>query len=160
MTNITFRKTPKLSDELNIQRILEESKFFTKAEVNIAISLIRDKIHRKEKSSYQFIFLEKEFKLLGYSCFGYIEATNNCYDLYWIAVDTSLKRNGYGSLILKETEKTISKQNGHHIYIETSSSDLYEPTRKFYENNGYIKEAELRNFYKENDHKLIYSKII
>ena len=160
MNNLTFRNTPKLCDELNVQRILADSKFFTQSEINIAISLIQEKLNRKDKSSYQFIFLEKDLKLIAYSCFGYIEATNNCFDLYWIAVDPVFKNKGYGTLLIKETEKTISKQNGHHIYIETSSSPLYKPTRIFYEKNGYEKEAEIKNFYKENEHKIIYSKSI
>ena len=160
MDNYTFRYEVQYSDLISIKNILSESGFFNDSEIDIAVSLIQEKLEDIRESSYQFIFLEDEFGVIGYTCYGYIDGTKSSYDLYWIAVDPNYKREGYGTLLLKKAETLIRSKKGSHIYIETSSTSLYEPTRLFYENNGYKKEAVLKNFYNEGDDKIIFSKRI
>ncbi len=98
--------------------------------------------------------------LLGYTCFGPIPGTSHSFDLYWIAIDMKHRGKGLGSQLLIRSEKEICKMGGKRIYIETSSSPLYLPTRSFYIRNGYSLEAELKDYYKEGDNKLIYVKVI
>ncbi len=160
MNNLSFRYIPNKEDISKIETILYETTFFSENEIDIATSLIEEKIENKLESTYQFIFLEKDKQVIGFSCYGFIDGTDNSYDLYWIAVDQQYKRNGYGSLLLKESETLIAKKPKVNIYIETSSSEKYKPTREFYEKHNYIKEAVIKNFYKENDDKIIYSKSV
>lgn len=160
MNEISFRYTPIKDDIDKIERILIDSTFFNENEIDIAISLIEEKLSKTIESSYQFIFLMLKNEVIGFCCFGYIEATDISYDIYWIAIDQKYKRNGYGSLLLEKCEKMISKNHNANIYIETSSSEKYKPTRNFYEKHNYIKEAVIKNFYKENDDKIIYSKSV
>lgn len=160
MNKLCFRYIPNKEDISKIEIILKETTFFSENEIDIALSLIEEKIENKLQSSYQFIFLEKDNEVIGFSCYGFIEGTKYSYDLYWIAVDQQYKRNGYGSLLLKESEKLIAKNPKANIYIETSSTEKYKPTREFYKKHGYKKEAEIKDFYNENDNKCIYSKTI
>lgn len=160
MDDYHFRYDPITYDLVSIKVLLNEIGFFNDSEINIAISLLEEKLQDKKDSNYQFIFLENEKKIIGYSCYGFIEGTNNSYDLYWIAVDHNFRGKGYGALILEKTEELIKSKSGAHIYIETSSLPLYEPTRIFYKNHGYIKEAIIKDFYKKDDDKLIYSKAL
>jgi hypothetical protein len=44
------------------------------------------------------------------------------------------------------------------VYAETSTQELYTPTRIFYESAGYFKEAVIEDFYAEGDSKAIYVK--
>jgi hypothetical protein len=44
--------------------------------------------------------------------------------------------------------------------IETSSRPDYARARRFYERSGYKKTAVLEDFYREGDHKLIYTRRI
>ncbi len=158
MNNYTFRYEPQKTDLVQIKEILKVSGFFKESEVEIALSLFEDKINNKETSTYQFVILEDKDKILGYSCFGFIDGTETSFDLYWIAVNQNLKRKGFGTIILKETERIIKSNEGFHIYIETSSTPLYKPTRQFYEKNSYKIEARIKDFYDINDDKIIYSK--
>lgn len=158
MSNYIFRYEPKKTDLVQIEEILKASGFFKESEVEIALSLFEDKINNKENSTYQFVILENKDKILGYSCFGFIDGTETSFDLYWIAVNQNLKRKGFGTIILKETERIIRREEGVHIYIETSSTLLYKPTRHFYEKNSYTIEARIKDFYDINDDKIIYSK--
>jgi len=48
--------------------------------------------------------------------------------------------------------------SGRLIIAETSNLEKYHPTRHFYEQNGYVLEAIIRDFYKPGDGKAIYIK--
>jgi hypothetical protein len=47
---------------------------------------------------------------------------------------------------------------GRYLVAETSAMEKYTPTRHFYEMNDYSKEAEIADFYKIGDGKVIYVK--
>jgi hypothetical protein len=61
-------------------------------------------------------------------------------------------------MLLERSEAAIGELGGRRIYIETSTRDLYLPTRQFYESSGYQAEATLREFYSPGDNKVIYVK--
>jgi len=160
MSDLFFRQQIQPSDIETIADMVESSGFFSEEEVEIAIELAEDKLDKQGVSSYRFLFAELDNRVVGYSCYGLIPATQASYDLYWIVVTKDMRSRGLGKCIMAETEKLIFTQGGRQIYAETSSRDQYKPTHKFYENCGYIKEAFLKNFYAEGDGKFIYSKIL
>jgi ribosomal protein S18 acetylase RimI-like enzyme len=156
---LTYRSLIHPSDIQAIGKIVQSSGFFSLAEIDLALELVKEKI-ADVNSSYQFLFGEKENIVWGYTCFGLIPATAGSFDLYWIAVDEQFRGKGIGKELLTRTENIIHDCGGHNIYIETSSRDQYSPTQGFYIGCGYHKEAFLRDFYGPNDGKLIYSKTI
>ncbi len=158
MEPYTFREQPVLTDIQSIASILNTSGFFNKEEQEVGVSLVRERLQQGESCDYFFQFAEVERSVRGYTCFGPIPGTKSSYDLYWIAVDTTYRGQGLGTLLLRQTEQEIERRGGTRIYIETSSSDLYVPTRSFYERNNYQLEAELKDYYAPNDNKLIYVK--
>ncbi|MGH6749630.1 MAG: GNAT family N-acetyltransferase [Methyloceanibacter sp.] len=52
----------------------------------------------------------------------------------------------------------MRKAGAKHIYVDTSSSDRYAPTRGFYQRMGFVEEARLPDFYAPGDGKVIYVK--
>jgi ribosomal protein S18 acetylase RimI-like enzyme len=103
---------------------------------------------------------ERGGRLVGYTCYGLIAATEGSYDLYWIAVEAARQRAGIGAAVLAETERLIRAAGGRRIYAETSGRSEYVPTRGFYERNGYAEEARLKDFYRPGDDKVIYVKAV
>jgi len=158
MSDFSFRFEPTYTDLISVNNILRDTDFFSDSEIDLAISLLQEKLEDIFESSYEFVFIENDTSLIGYACYGFIQGTRSSYDLYWIAVDPACEREGYGTLLLKKTESIIRNKRGKNIYIETSSTALYEPTRLFYEKNGYEREALIKDYYDFNDHKIIYSK--
>jgi ribosomal protein S18 acetylase RimI-like enzyme len=47
-----------------------------------------------------------------------------------------------------------------HIYVETSCSERYAPTRGFYQRLGFAEQARLPDFYAPGDGKVIYVKTL
>jgi ribosomal protein S18 acetylase RimI-like enzyme len=160
MDMLTFRDEPRFSDIEDIARILGESGFFNQEEQEVGVSLVRERLDKGVDSGYYFQFGEIDREVVAYTCFGPIPGTKSSYDLYWIAVDNKRRGCGLGSLLLVQTEVLIREMGGTRVYIETSSSPLYEPTRSFYVRNGYILEATLQDYYAPQDHKLMYVKVI
>jgi ribosomal protein S18 acetylase RimI-like enzyme len=160
MTKLIYRHQIQLSDLEAISTIVKSSGFFSAAETDIALELAEEKLEHQDASSYRFLFVENEKRVVGYTCYGLIPATCFSYDLYWIAVLKDFCGQGLGKLLMAKTEKLIRAGGGKQIYVETSSRDQYQPTHNFYESCGYHQEAFLKNFYSESDSKIIYVKIL
>lgn len=156
---LLFRKSLRESDIEAIGEIVKSSGFFYEDEVEVAVELVRENLDKgPELSGYHFVVAEYEGKISGYTCFGPIPCTKNRYDLYWIAVHNKYRQMGLGKRLIQETEAQIKAMGGTKIYIETSSRDLYQPTRRFYLACGYQVEAVLKDFYDQGDDKVIFIK--
>jgi ribosomal protein S18 acetylase RimI-like enzyme len=160
MNDLIYRQHIQHSDIGSISDIVNSSGFFSAEEIDIALELAEEKLTQPHDSSYQFLFAENGERVVGYTCFGLIPATTGSYDLYWIAVDKKLRGAGLGKDLMKKTEKIISGLGGKRIYAETSSRHQYQSTHGFYESCGYRKEAVLKDFYMEQDSKIIYVKTL
>jgi ribosomal protein S18 acetylase RimI-like enzyme len=111
-----------------------------------------------EKCGYYFIVDKEGERVLGYACYGPRALTDRTYDLYWIAVDPATRGGGIGKKLLAASEVAIKKLGGRLLIVETSGLPKYEPTRGFYHATGYLHEATLKDFYKEGDDLVIFTK--
>jgi len=155
---ITWRQVVQESDKAIIFRLTRDTGVFSDEEVNIAVELADEKLLEGDVCSYQFLFAEQDRQVVGYSCFGLIPFTDRRFDLYWIAVDKKLQKQGIGKKILQRSEEIMLSQGGEQVYAETSGRDDYIATRHFYQRNQYIQMAELPNYYRHGDSKIIYCK--
>jgi ribosomal protein S18 acetylase RimI-like enzyme len=161
VTPYHYRFEPVPQDIDAVRKIVESTRFFSPAEVDIACELVATRLDRGRESGYEFVFLDDPHSdnlTIGYACFGEIPCTIRNYDLYWIAVDDAFRGRGLGRNVLLTAEAHIRKLCGRQIYVDTAGRDQYEPTRRFYERNGYTCVAVLKDFYAPGDAKHIYSK--
>ncbi len=157
---LTFRYSPEPDDCNKVRELIRKTGFFSDEEEKVAIELIEEKLSLGSKSTYDFIFAEKDGALVGYTCYGLIPLTKASYDLYWIAVDPGYQGGGIGRILLTMTENNIRESGGLQLYSETSSREQYTPTRKFYMKCGYKKGADFRDFYYPGDGKIIFYKML
>jgi GNAT superfamily N-acetyltransferase len=158
--DLTFRYEVKKADLLPVERIVESTGVFNESEVEIAVELAEDRLERGDTSEYFFVFAEGEGSVLGFSCYGTISATDSRYEIFWIAVDKTLHRRGIGKQLLTETERKIREIGGKRIYVQTSSTPVYDPTRSFYAQNGYSLAAQLPDYHRTGDDLCIFMKSI
>jgi GNAT superfamily N-acetyltransferase len=159
-TKVNFRHTVQQADAENVRELIDSTGFFSKAEADVAVELVDERLSKGLASGYHFLFAEIDGRTIGYTCYGPIACTISSYDLYWIAVHNEVRGKGVGKLLLLESEKRIQNLGGSRIYIETSNKQQYEPTRGFYLNCGYKIEAILDHFYGPSDGKVIYVKAV
>ncbi|RJR50846.1 MAG: N-acetyltransferase [Desulfobacteraceae bacterium] len=160
LDGLVFRNEPRPQDEEVVHAIVSSSGFFSPAEIEIALELLQERIAKGVSSGYHFLFAESDGKVIGYACFGPIPCTLTSFDLYWIAVRPSLRGSGVGRRILAKAESEIRKLGGARIYVETSSRELYLPTRTFYLKCGYQEEGLFKHFYAPGDHKVVFLKVL
>jgi len=157
---IKFRSAIRQSDVSLIRDIVISTGFFSQEEVDIAIELLKEAIKKGCDSDYLFQFAEENGVTKGYVCYGPIAGSHYSFDIYWIAVHNEYQGQGIGRKLLSSVEKDIMKKGGKRIYIETSSRELYKPTRSFYESAKYKVAAMLDDFYDLDDDKVIFLKIL
>lgn len=153
---ITVRHDVRDTDVSHIMRLVDATQFFTQAEVDIAVELIRERLEKGPASGYEFVIAEEDASMLGYACFGEIPCTVGSYDLYWIVVNPAHQRAGLGQQLMLDVERRVQGLGGRAIYIDTSGSTQYASTHRFYERCGYQRIAELPDFYGPGDPKQIY----
>lgn len=156
--NLVIRSAVMPEDVKHIREIVTSTNFFHNYEIDVAVELVEEALAEGKESGYSFLFVEVDGKTVAYSCFGLIPCTKSSYDLYWIVVHHDFRSNGIGKKLLELTEQAAREMGGSGMYAETSSQQLYEPTRRFYLANSYMEEAKLKDFYNLGDDKLVYSK--
>jgi ribosomal protein S18 acetylase RimI-like enzyme len=154
--SIALRDTVTPDDVEHVRRIVRTTGFFHDHEMDVAVELVRERLNRGIDSGYHFLFADLDGATIGYACYGPIACTAGSYDLYWIAVDPECQSKGIGRVLLRACEARMAEAGGRHVYVETSSRTLYEPTRAFYQRCGYSEAARLADFYADGDAKVIY----
>ncbi len=155
---LAWRDAVSPADLAAVRRLVATTEMFTPAEVDIAVELVLERIARGQASGYEFVLAEADGQLAGYACYGATPGTAGTWDLYWIVVGPQGQRRGIGGALLAEVEARIGAAPGRSLVAETSSLDLYRPTRGFYRKHGFEKAAELADFYRPGDGKIIYRK--
>jgi len=153
---ITFRTEVVSSDLQTIEDIVRSTGFFHDYEIPVARELAEERLAKGIESDYFFVFAQVDGKTVSYACYGPIACTNGSYDLYWIVTHNDYRGKGIGVKVLEETKKEVLKLNGRLLIAETSTKDQYQPTRSFYEKNGFMCDAIIEGFYEPDDGKAMY----
>jgi ribosomal protein S18 acetylase RimI-like enzyme len=147
------------SHRATVYEILQLTDMFTLPEINVAMELIDVYLFNKEQKDYLiYVAIGQGNEVVGYICYGPTPATEGTFDIYWIAVSPAIQKRGIGRELLVFAENEIQKYRGRMIIIETSSQQKYFATQQFYQKNGYIIEARIKDFYRSGDDKLIFIK--
>jgi GNAT superfamily N-acetyltransferase len=150
---------PSIKDGPQIHSITANTTVFNQVEVECVDELWQDYlVQGPEKSGYYFLVAKESDRVLGYTCYGPRSLTSGTYDLYWIAVDPTIRRGGVGRALLAATEQAVRDLGGRLLVLETSGLPIYVPTRNFYLATGYTLEATLKDFYREGDDLVIFTK--
>jgi ribosomal protein S18 acetylase RimI-like enzyme len=155
---ISLRNFVTYRDLNEIRRQLEDDGFFKPSEIEVALELVEDSIAKGTNSDYNFILAEYEGKIAGYVCYGPILVTDRRFDLYWISVRKEFRGRNIGSLLLLNAEKNIMNLGGTAVFIETSSLESYQQTRRFYSRHGYHEVARIPDYYADKDARVVYMK--
>lgn len=144
-------------DKPALMRILKNTPEFKPFEVTVAEELIDYYLADGIKSGYNILIADDD-GVAGYVCYGETPCTVGTWDIYWIAVSQDKRGKGIGKMLDTAAETAIRKAKGRLAFIETSSTPLYDNTRKFYEARGYEQVARIKDFYMPGDDKIILQK--
>jgi D-alanine-D-alanine ligase len=145
-------------DRARIHEILVATARFTRQEVDWAMELVDLAFAHPEKHEYEVHVLEEAEAPQGYVLFGPTPKAEGVFDLYWIAVDPKVQRQGLGQILLRFVENEVRRLEGRMLLIETSSKRSYAPTVRFYLRAGYREISRIKDFYRIEDDKVVFSK--
>ncbi|MCK9239099.1 GNAT family N-acetyltransferase [Desulfocurvus sp.] len=164
---LTLRESVRPEDRQAVMDVAASSGFFSPAEVEMAGSLVEERLRDGEPSGYFFVFAEdgagagsgaQAAPLAGFACYGPATYAPDWVDLYWIAVHQSRRGAGVGGALLELVERRVRGARPTTLVAETSSRGQYRPTRAFYEHKGFSLIAMMKSFYAPGEHKIIYAK--
>lgn len=150
-------------DRSRIREILVATARFTDDEIRAAVELVDHSLDDGARSEYLTYVLEAPESgpgrmVQGYVTYGATPKTEGVFDLYWIAVDPRHQGQGFGQLLLRFVENEVRRQRGRMLLIETSSKDSYAPTLRFYQRSGYDEISRIKDFYRIECDKIVFSK--
>jgi ribosomal protein S18 acetylase RimI-like enzyme len=141
-----------------IQSLAARVELFEPEEITVVNELWAEYLQKgAEQSGYYFLLAVEDENLLGFACYGPRPLTIGTFDLYWIAVDSQFRNRGIGKKLLRAVEQDAKQRGGRLLVAETSGTEDYTPTRKFYLSAGYLAEAQIHDFYKEGDDLVIFT---
>lgn len=141
-------------------RITSATGFFYPEEVEVAREVLLEAAENGESSGYHAHVATRGQKAAGYVCFGPTPLTRGTWDIYWIAVDPQQQRQGIGNRLMGLAEEQIRSHEGRLVLAETSSRELYEPTRGFYRRMGYQEVSYIPDFYDVGDGRVTFAKVL
>ncbi len=153
---------PRPEDAPTIERIARDVGFFNESEVAVVLEMFEHFFHPESRDDHTFVVYRNpdDQTLEGFACYGPAPLTERNWDLYWICVDRTRQGNGIGRRLLASIEAELRGRHARALYLETSDTPLYRPTREFYERNGYQGVATISDYYAPGDGMVIYRKIL
>jgi len=146
------------ADKPALIHILKHTREFKSYEVTVAEEVIDSYLRDPKGSGYNVLVAEGNPGIAGYVCYGPTPCTDGTWDIYWIAVDRAVREQGIGAALTRNAEAAVQKARGRMIIIETSSTPIYDKTRRFYLGRGYEVVGRIPDFYAPGDDKLILQK--
>ena len=61
-------------------------------------------------------------------------------------------------MLLEQVEADVRAHGGTHLFIDTASTPPYAPARGFYRACGYRKVAEIDDYFREGEGKVVFGK--
>jgi ribosomal protein S18 acetylase RimI-like enzyme len=139
-----------------VEAILRATSVFSQDEIAVALELFDSALVEAE---YEFVgAFEGSGALVGFACYGSTPSTNGTFDLYWLAVHPEAQGSGAGRVLSQEVERRLAARHARLIVVETSSRAEYDSARRFYDRQGYLQVARLRDFYAVGDDRIVLTK--
>jgi len=132
--------------------------FFKPLELDALREVLDDYHSTNQEQGHRAFAWEEGGHVLGYVYHAPTPMTDRSWHLYWIAVDASQQGRGLGGKLLAFVEQDIRELGGRLLIVETSTTEHYEPTRKFYLKYSYTFAAAVPDFYADGDGMAVFTK--
>lgn len=116
-------------------------------------------------------FLSGESGALWLTCWGEAGPIGLCYmvpealtegtwNMRALAIDPDHQGKGVGSALVADAEARLKAQGQRLLIVDTSGTEAFAQTRRFYRTNGYQDEARIRDFWAKGDDKITFRKAL
>jgi ribosomal protein S18 acetylase RimI-like enzyme len=145
-------------DKPAVMKVLHNTPEFTPEEVDLAEEVIDDYLKDSVASGFFSLVADMEPGIGGYVVYGTVPITDNVWELYWFAVDHSIRGQGVGRQLWEIAEDNMWKAGARLLVLETSSKPEYDRTNLFYIRAKYTVVGRIKDFYMVGDDQITYAK--
>jgi ribosomal protein S18 acetylase RimI-like enzyme len=146
------------TDSPDLKTIAEKTGVFKAHEIDALGEVLEDYFAANQEIGHQSFTAVIDSRIVGFVYFEPVAMTDNTWDLWWIAVDPEIQGKGIGAKLMDFAENQMREEGGRVITLDTSSTEIYEPTRKFYLKIGYKLWGTLPDYYCDGDGKCVFGK--
>lgn len=94
-------------------------------------------------------------------CFAEPEAlTQGTWNMRALAVRPAHQGAGIGAAIVGRLEEVLRQRGARVLIADTSGTESFGPTRRFYARTGYREEARIHDFWEAGDDKVVFWKAL
>lgn len=146
----------------------EESQILSLAEAtglfeSDQLDMLREMFHATvnatgEKNEIPFWLTDDDNGVVGLAYCEPERMTDGTWNLQLIGVHPTRQKEKRGKSILSHVELEVIGRGARILIVETAGIPEFDYVRKFYEKNGYAKEATIRDFYADKVDKVTYRK--
>jgi ribosomal protein S18 acetylase RimI-like enzyme len=86
--------------------------------------------------------------------------TENTWNMLLLAVHTEQHGRGLGLTAVAAVETELARAGARLLLVETSGLPEFERTRRFYRACGYEQEAQIRDYYRAGEDKIVFRKLL
>ena len=88
------------------------------------------------------------------------EMTDRAWNMLALAVRPDLQGRGLGAALVSTVEQRLKANGQRLLIVDTSGTEDFALTRKFYAQNGYEEEARIRDYWATGDDKVTFCKAL
>lgn len=154
MNQINIRPI-KLEDIPDLKDIIQTSGLFP---AELLDDMTSDYFNNPGETTDIWLTLTVDGKPIGIAYCAPERLTDGTYNLYLIAIHSTQQGKGLGKQFLQYIESLLEVKGNRKLLVETSGLPEFHLTRKFYDQCNYQREAMIKDFYREGDDKIIFSK--
>lgn len=154
MNQINIRPI-KLEDIPDLKDIIQTSGLFP---AELLDDMTSDYFTNPGETTDIWLTLTIDGKPIGIAYCAPERLTEGTYNLYLIAIHSTQQGKGLGKQFLQYIESLLEVKGNRKLLVETSGLPEFHLTRKFYDQCNYQREAMIKDFYREGDDKIIFSK--
>ena len=148
-------RAPAPSDLPAIERVLEDTELFP---TEMLEAMIEPFFNDADSQDRWLVCEVDEVGVIGFSFTRPETLADGAWNLLAIGFRLAHQGKGYGAKLIAEVEKSL---HGERILIvEASGLDEFAATRRFYETQGYTREAVIRDYWADGDDKVIFWKAL
>jgi ribosomal protein S18 acetylase RimI-like enzyme len=113
-----------------------------------------------EASGYRLLVAETADEPAGFAIFGPTDADEGAFDLYWIATDPRVRRQGAARMLLGERERRAKAEGARRMSIETEGGEAYAAAHALYRAHGYAPVETTADHYGPGRARVIFAKAL
>lgn len=148
-------RTATTEDAAGIHRVVVAAGMFTEDEAGFVPGLLADFLSSRKDASHGIIVLD-DGGVIGVAHWHPVEMADGVVDLTMIAVDPTAQGNGHGRTLMRHAEEQARGAGQRLMLVQTSGTDQYAKTRRFYAAIGYDEEARVRDYWTDGDDMVMF----